>query len=172
MLLTCRDGDETDNRGTGRALTARHWTCGVHSSTSSTSPRTAVIAARIPSRTAASWEPADAEHALASVPAWAEAPPGVITALAISSVPSWEQAVARQPDNERLRAWLGLARPWASEVEPGDCPLGRARRSLSGSHVVGALGAGLLGSRAGLGWRAVPVPPDELVHGDEAGDVA
>jgi hypothetical protein len=61
----------------------------------------------------AGWQPADAEHALASVPAWAEAPPSVITAYAISSVPSWEQAVARQPDNERLRAWGGIARHWA-----------------------------------------------------------
>jgi hypothetical protein len=73
----------------------------------------------------AGWEPADAEHALASVPAWAEAPPSVITAHAISSVPSWEQAVARQPDNERLRAWIGLVRAWADHRDQtaGGTPL-------------------------------------------------
>ena len=25
MLVACRDGDETDNRGAGRALATRHW---------------------------------------------------------------------------------------------------------------------------------------------------
>jgi hypothetical protein len=61
----------------------------------------------------AGWEPADAEHAIASLPAWTEAPPGVITAHAISSVPSWDKAVARQPGNQRLRDWAGIARRWA-----------------------------------------------------------
>jgi thiamine kinase-like enzyme len=61
----------------------------------------------------AGWEPADAEDALASVPAWAEAPPSVITAHAIASAPSWEKAAARQPGNERLRTWAGIARQWA-----------------------------------------------------------
>jgi hypothetical protein len=61
----------------------------------------------------AGWNPADAEQAIASLPAWAEAPPSFITAHAISSVPSWEKAAARQPGNERLRAWAGIARQWA-----------------------------------------------------------
>ncbi|HTU74727.1 MAG TPA: hypothetical protein VMG38_14530 [Trebonia sp.] len=61
----------------------------------------------------AGWEPADAEHALASVPAWAEAPPSAITEHAISSVPSWEEAAVEQPDNERLRTWGDIARRWA-----------------------------------------------------------
>jgi hypothetical protein len=61
----------------------------------------------------AGWQPADAEHAIASVPAWAEAQPSAITAHAISSVPSWETAAAKQPDNERLRAWAVIARRWA-----------------------------------------------------------
>jgi hypothetical protein len=65
----------------------------------------------------AGWKPADAEHALASVPAWTQAPPGVITAHAISSVPSWDKAAASQPDNERLRAWAGIARQWADHRE-------------------------------------------------------
>jgi hypothetical protein len=65
----------------------------------------------------AGWEPADAEHALTTIPAWTEAPPRVITAHAISSVPSWEKAAARQPDNERLRAWRGIARQWADHRE-------------------------------------------------------
>jgi hypothetical protein len=61
----------------------------------------------------AGWQPTDAEHALASVPGWAEAAPSFITAHAISSVPSWEKAVARHPGNQRLRAWSGIARRWA-----------------------------------------------------------
>ncbi|HUN32062.1 MAG TPA: hypothetical protein VMU95_08570 [Trebonia sp.] len=61
----------------------------------------------------AGWEPADAEHAIASLPAWTQAPPSVITEHAIASVPSWEKAAARQPANERLRAWAGIARQWA-----------------------------------------------------------
>lgn len=65
----------------------------------------------------AGWKPADAEDALTSVPAWTEAPPGVITAHAISSVPSWEKAAAMQPDNERLSAWAGIARQWADHRE-------------------------------------------------------
>ena len=65
----------------------------------------------------AGWEPADAEHALASVPAWAEAPPSVITAHAVTCVPSWESAVRRQPDNDGLRRWLGLVRAWAEYRE-------------------------------------------------------
>lgn len=62
----------------------------------------------------AGWKPADAEQAVARVPAWAEAPPTVITSEAASGVRSWERAVRRQPDNEGLRRWLGLAREWAS----------------------------------------------------------
>jgi hypothetical protein len=61
----------------------------------------------------AGWKPADAEHAISSLPAWAEAPPGVITGHAISSVPSWENAAASQPGNTRLQAWAGIARQWA-----------------------------------------------------------
>jgi hypothetical protein len=61
----------------------------------------------------AGWKPADAEQAVATVPAWAQAPPAVITADAAASIRSWERAVRRQPDNEGLRRWLGLTRAWA-----------------------------------------------------------
>jgi hypothetical protein len=61
----------------------------------------------------AGWEPADADRALAAVPAWAEAPHGLVTAYAVSSVGSWERACRRQPDNKGLRVWLGIVRKWA-----------------------------------------------------------
>jgi len=61
----------------------------------------------------AGWEPADAEHAIASLPAWTQAQPSFITAHAIASVPSWEKAAARQPGNKRLQAWADIARQWA-----------------------------------------------------------
>jgi hypothetical protein len=62
----------------------------------------------------AGWKPADAEQALTGIPAWAKAPPGAISAYAVSSPRSWERALQRQPDNEGLRIWLGLVRQWAN----------------------------------------------------------
>ena len=61
----------------------------------------------------AGWKPADAEQALAGVGAWAQTPPGVVSAYAVSSVGSWERALRRQPGNEGLRRWLGIVRQWA-----------------------------------------------------------
>lgn len=65
----------------------------------------------------AGWKPADAEQAVADVPAWTQAHPDVITSEAVSSVQSWERAVRRQPQNEGLRRWLTLTRQWAEYRE-------------------------------------------------------
>jgi hypothetical protein len=61
----------------------------------------------------AGWKPSDAEQAVACVPAWVGTPPNVISAHAVSSIRSWERAARRQPGNDGLRRWLGLARAWA-----------------------------------------------------------
>jgi hypothetical protein len=79
----------------------------------------------------AGWEPADAERALADVPAWAEAPPGVVTAYALSSVGSWERACRQQPDNKGLQVWLGLVRRWADHR--AGAPGVRTSHRLAGS---------------------------------------
>ena len=65
----------------------------------------------------AGWKPGDAESAVARVPAWADTPPSVISADAVSSIRSWERAVQRQPHNDGLRRWLGLTRAWAEYRE-------------------------------------------------------
>lgn len=70
----------------------------------------------------AGWQPADAEQALTSVPAWTQAPPAAITTHAVTSVPSWEKAAARQPGNERLQAWAGIARQWAAHRQAAARP--------------------------------------------------
>jgi hypothetical protein len=65
----------------------------------------------------AGWQPAAAVQAVACVPAWAQTPPSVITADAVSSIRSWERAVRRQPGNEGFLCWLGLVRSWAAYRE-------------------------------------------------------
>jgi len=65
----------------------------------------------------AGWKPAAAEKVVTRVPAWADTPADVISAHAVSSIPSWERAVRRQPGNDGLRRWLGLARAWGEYRE-------------------------------------------------------
>lgn len=62
----------------------------------------------------AGWTPADAERALTTIPAWADAPPRTITAYALASLPGWEKAYRRRPGSQALRLWLHIARAWAS----------------------------------------------------------
>jgi hypothetical protein len=74
----------------------------------------------------AGWKPADAEPALAAVPAWNNAPPRAVTAFADAEARSWDAAVERAPTKVRkFRA--AIARAWADHrAEPaGARHLGR-----------------------------------------------
>jgi hypothetical protein len=61
----------------------------------------------------AGWKAAGAEHALACVPAWAEAPPGVVSAYAEDLALSFERAYQRRPSNQHRRLWRDITRRWA-----------------------------------------------------------
>jgi hypothetical protein len=65
--------------------------------------------------------PADAEQALADVPAWADAPPCAVNTFAVANLRSFERVFRRLPDNEARRFQLDLARAWAT---PGNKPEG------------------------------------------------
>lgn len=72
-----------------------------------------LTAARIiPHLLLAGWNPADAEQALASIPAWTGAPPGAVTAYALSHADSWDDIHRKRPGNHQ-RLWRDATRAWA-----------------------------------------------------------
>jgi hypothetical protein len=62
----------------------------------------------------AGWEPADADTALQTVPAWAGAPRQAVDELAFASVREWEQVMKRGPVHKMWQLRASAARSWAS----------------------------------------------------------
>jgi hypothetical protein len=65
----------------------------------------------------AGWDAADADNAMKTVPAWAEAPPQAVTELARAEVREWERVMEQGPVHEVWQFRAGIARKWAEYRE-------------------------------------------------------
>jgi hypothetical protein len=73
-----------------------------------------VTAARLmPYLIEAGCKPADAEQALAGIPAWAEAPRRAVTEYAAANAQSFDRAYRQRPGNQHRRHWREITRTWA-----------------------------------------------------------
>jgi hypothetical protein len=65
----------------------------------------------------AGWQPADADNALKTVPAWASAPRNAVSELARATVREWNQLIGQRPAREVWQFRASTARAWASYCE-------------------------------------------------------
>ena len=61
----------------------------------------------------AGWNAPDAEQALTSIPAWAQAPPAAVGPYAEDLARSFEEAYQQRPGNQHRQHWRDITRQWA-----------------------------------------------------------
>lgn len=64
------------------------------------------------------WEPGAAEHALAPVPGWKDAPPHALASFADAHARMWEESLAGAPENKVFKFRAGIARTYARHRTP------------------------------------------------------